>query len=233
MCGENEEILYDRRYVGGSPPRVRGKLVLARVLSRIGRITPACAGKTEFYGIALAWYEDHPRVCGENFSYRNILSVPNGSPPRVRGKHAGTYHRQSPQGITPACAGKTILSRPSKRPSEDHPRVCGENFLNFLPIKFFTGSPPRVRGKRRDKACADLRPRITPACAGKTVSGKPRSAQREDHPRVCGENLSISSCSFRVLGSPPRVRGKRVSLSACTVQDRITPACAGKTAGVS
>ena len=136
-------------------------------------------------------------MCGENFSYRNILSVPNGSPPRVRGKHAGTYHRQSPQGITPACAGKTILSRPSKRPSEDHPRVCGENFLNFLPIKFFTGSPPRVRGKRRDKACADLRPRITPACAGKTFKIEGANGVQKDHPRVCGENKSSSVGFFR------------------------------------
>ena len=168
MCGENEEILYDRRYVGGSPPRVRGKLVLARVLSRIGRITPACAGKTEFYGIALAWYEDHPRVCGENSLPRHEVINGTGSPPRVRGKPISRGVTGEPKRITPACAGKTFHIEIFCLFLTDHPRVCGENMRGHITDNPRKGSPPRVRGKLFFPARASARARITPACAGKT-----------------------------------------------------------------
>ena len=52
------------------------------------------------------------------------------------------------------------------------------------------GSPPRVRGKRYIAAVVDRGFRITPACAGKTLRHGGFSASRQDHPRVCGENLS-------------------------------------------
>ena len=86
VCGENLIVTAAVAASSGSPPRVRGKpLSEWERLTRL-RITPACAGKTEFHGIAFARNRDHPRVCGEN-SNSNFNSVKQkGSPPRVRGK---------------------------------------------------------------------------------------------------------------------------------------------------
>ena len=70
------------------------------------------------------------------------------------------------------------------------------------------GSPPRVRGKREHGILGELRRGITPACAGKTSSHKKTISPSVDHPRVCGENVSLSSKFFGFPGSPPRVRGK-------------------------
>ena len=71
--------------------------------------------------------EDHPRVCGENGL--NSISLPrsSGSPPRVRGKQIWLVVKMLSNRITPACAGKTRLSRLYYSYPRDHPRVCGEN----------------------------------------------------------------------------------------------------------
>ena len=50
-------------------------------------------------------------------------------------------------GITPACAGKTVIDFVSDSQSKDHPRVCGKNLSNFASFFDVVGSPPRVREK--------------------------------------------------------------------------------------
>ena len=86
----------------------------------------------------------------------------------MRGK-AGLFPAcDSGKGITPACAGKSMMSCTTLTVTGDHPRVCGEKgFVLYFKL-FPQGSPPRVRGKgalARDK---DGKPGITPACAGKS-----------------------------------------------------------------
>ena len=75
------------------------------------RITPACAGKTSSALICLSWSWDHPRVCGKNIS--DILKMVRvlGSPPRMREKRGTEYVAEKDLGITPACAGKTVLRK--------------------------------------------------------------------------------------------------------------------------
>ena len=153
---------------GGSPPRVRGKHPACDKREGSGRITPACAGKTERYQYAMYSWKDHPRVCGENCKPYHAAYFVKGSPPRVRGKlHVDSASRRAVR-ITPACAGKTHASTRSKLLVEDHPRVCGENPFLIFASKVFIGSPPRVRGKPVVCRRKHLPERITPACAGKT-----------------------------------------------------------------
>ena len=71
--------------------------------------------------------------------------------------------------------------------------------------------------------------RITPADAGKTSTMRFALAIVEDHPRGCGENLSLHLVTNSRQGSPPRMRGKPHALPAATAWDGITPADAGKT----
>ena len=74
-----------------------------------------------------------------------------GSPPHVRGKDALTEVAAVVAGITPACAGKSLI-----------PPLLGFGF---------TGSPPHVRGKDKQKNGFRYYNGITPACAGKRPSG--------------------------------------------------------------
>ncbi|MTR98696.1 hypothetical protein GMC93_01825 [Streptococcus parasanguinis] len=73
-----------------------------------------------------------------------------GSPPRVRGKLWPRVIRQVCHGITPACAGKTILEQ--------------------WAFQVFEDPPPRVRGKHESTSFFLQVFGITPACTGKTTN---------------------------------------------------------------
>ena len=152
-----------------------------------------------------------------------------GSPPRMRGKEASRKLRGTLKGITPAYAGKSQCNSSCTAGKWDHPRVCGE--------------------KPRQDSVGALEGRITPACAGKSLSGflelvtgvgsPPHvrgkagacthgQARHWDHPRVCGEKVFLSVPATSVLGSPPRMRGKVPFSIECGFCTGITPAYAGK-----
>ena len=146
----------------------------------------------------------------------------------MRGKVTIISTALKSMGITPACAGKR--PRAASRPAilQDHPRVCGEKFACIVLIYRPMGSPPRVRGKVTKKIFIGLGRRITPACAGKSVTKIARPEVCKDHPRVCGEKPIRFGCLVWGGGSPPRVRGKVLAVLPLVNELRITPACAGK-----
>ena len=176
----------------GSPPRVRGKLYRRTIHLSVMRITPAGAGKTRLRILLHPGQEDHPRGCGENFGFVNIVWAHQGSPPRVRGKLLfgiidARWHR-----ITPAGAGKTQSCTTRQSCTSDHPRGCGENHLHKTLELTAIGSPPRVRGKLAELTNHFVSHRITPAGAGKTPVYYQSVRFYRDHPRGCGENLKRS-----------------------------------------
>ena len=65
-----------------------------------------------------------------------------------------------------------------------------------------------MRGKEERVLIYRLAVGITPACAGKSVTGKGVDFDGKDHPRVCGEKVGQSGDVLEAVGSPPRVRGK-------------------------
>ena len=71
--------------------------------------------------------------------------------------------------------------------------------------------------------------RLIPACAGKTPDETENATWEEAHPRVCGENDSLSRFRGDVSGSSPRVRGKRGHCLRFWFLCGLIPACAGKT----
>ena len=172
----------------GSPPQVRGKRKRGTNDGKSKRITPAGAGKTSLPDCVGMEKEDHPRRCGENVvKTENKIVVP-GSPPQVRGKRSILRIGREPPRITPAGAGKTLSRSSSMYAQKDHPRRCGENWKLDLENAWEAGSPPQVRGKRLHIFLVYFLQRITPAGAGKTPTRTDMTAQREDHPRRCGEN---------------------------------------------
>ena len=195
----------------------------------MARITPAGAGKTFSSKRSNANCEDHPRRCGENLFVPDGQEIADGSPPQVRGKQLFTGKLNSNFRITPAGAGKTAGCVNCALQAKDHPRRCGENTGLVMSGCAYPGSPPQVRGKPAYCWTAGTAPRITPAGAGKTNQRRQRHEQQQDHPRRCGENLSVLSTSTPSRGSPPQVRGKLSNSSKTLLTNRITPAGAGKT----
>ena len=149
-------------------------------------------------------------MCGKNKLWHWQPYLPAGSPPRVREKLILKHARTKRNGITPACAGKTLWRSQSLNRTQDHPRVCGKNPHQIDTVLSSLGSPPRVREKPSSKSTLISSIGITPACAGKTYSMRTCKRLSRDHPRVCGKNDN------KVIDTE---KGSR-----------ITPACAGKTA---
>ena len=188
---------------------MRGKPSAAKTHGVYTGITPADAGKTD----PGAWMR-----------YQGV-----GSPPRMRGKLFLLSTSCCAFGITPADAGKTYRREMKKKELRDHPRGCGENFLQSHIQNVRTGSPPRMRGKLHIRACVFYSVGITPADAGKTLQRAYAVKSVRDHPRGCGENPCGLDRTNIAHGSPPRMRGKLGRPPKEINQTRITPADAGKT----
>ena len=135
---------------------------------------------------------DHPRVCGKNCQNFRHTEIIRGSPPRMREKPLLQRWEITPSGITPAYAGKTVFFEEQVRFDEDHPRVCGKNYMQGELDFSSAGSPPRMREKRPLMALGRELNRITPAYAGKTKSSLLNLVVVQDHPRVCGKNVLMS-----------------------------------------
>ena len=127
----------------------------------------------------------------------------------MRGKLHSSLTPSERQRITPAGAGKTIITGSSTSISP--------------------GSPPQVRGKHGGKNHPRIDNGITPAGAGKTMVQAAAAYSAGDHPRRCGENMLLFGLCMHERGSPPQVRGKHIGKIGNTFALRITPAGAGKT----
>ena len=86
----------------------------------------------------------------------------------MRGKVESGYLNDDETGITPAYAGKRLLSRWTPLFRWDHPRLCGEKFLRLVQPFQLLGSPPPMRGKGSDEQERQQLIGITPAYAGKS-----------------------------------------------------------------
>ena len=167
VCGEKSSPTSSHRKGQGSPPRMRGKaLAPAPTIDIIG-ITPAYAGKSRILSSFPTRFWDHPRVCGEKEICRKTQNIVPGSPPRMRGKAPYRPQRSPRPGITPAYAGKREMRSNGLTEGRDHPRVCGEKPAWKLVWNGLLGSPPRMRGKVRNRPLTRFGFRITPAYAGK------------------------------------------------------------------
>ena len=228
-CGANSSTRPRKARNAGSSPRVRGKQVLPVRRGLRLRIIPARAGQTKAHRTVSRNCSDHPRACGANGPPRPDSTPPNGSSPRVRGKHDIFSKGGFVGRIIPARAGQTRRSSCRYESRPDHPRACGAN-LEFAVIGNKTiGSSPRVRGKRRNTRSIDCCGRIIPARAGQTASECCSRCRPPDHPRACGANLLALKAVLIVSGSSPRVRGKLAREPVLAYVDRIIPARAGQT----
>ena len=106
LCGEKWSPVRTGQRKAGSPPPMRGKVLVAVQSQTDGGITPAYAGKRLRSLRSAPARGDHPRLCGEKYSMWLACGLFQGSPPPMRGKenHLSIFLTQF--GITPAYAGK-------------------------------------------------------------------------------------------------------------------------------
>ena len=126
LCGEKACLDCRQPARLGSPPPMRGKVIIIICQDDFIRITPAYAGKRcASDGIWRIW-QDHPRLCGEKDGSLIFEMAVMGSPPPMRGKVAIPVNVSQQFRITPAYAGKRIVVLRVPFCFEDHPRLCGE-----------------------------------------------------------------------------------------------------------
>ena len=167
------------------------KCLSGKKLTGVGRITPACAGKSGLAAAQKLLNQDHPRMCGEKVKRGYRGETPVGSPPHVRGKDEQFRGGEWIVGITPACAGKREKKEEKPVHFMDHPRMCGEKHSASLSSLSATGSPPHVRGKAAECFGVGVGVGITPACAGKRLKRSrsivPHAAIVPLFPSVCNK----------------------------------------------
>ena len=73
--------------------------------------------------------------------------VAPGSPPHARGRLEASGDGQPGEGITPACAGKTLGRGRRADALPDHPRMRGEDDNEVIALDLLRGSPPHARGR--------------------------------------------------------------------------------------
>ena len=147
MRGEKEPFLLFASESPGSPPHARGKVYLYELVRFLCGITPACAGKSQYFKHTCNTSQDHPRMRGEKRLGGAGNRRMNGSPPHARGKVIQKTGKCLVNGITPACAGKSKLPYYQESEIEDHPRMRGEKSLLRSVLRNSVGSPPHARGK--------------------------------------------------------------------------------------
>ena len=146
VCGEHTSQFTRFELAEGSSPRMRGTPAPYMVcIIRMG-IIPAYAGNTADTAARTTFRRDHPRVCGEHVSRGFPLPCFPGSSPRMRGTHCPPRSRKGRAGIIPAYAGNTMIFFAGLASERDHPRVCGEHFVQDLVPYEAKGSSPRMRG---------------------------------------------------------------------------------------
>ena len=145
---------------------------------------------------------------GEDVGFNERQACVWGSPPHARGRRTAKSQKVSARRITPACAGKTCSVVACFESGVDHPRMRGEDSMKSRPPFAKSGSPPHARGRPAGRRRLQVRPWITPACAGKTTGSCRASRMLADHPRMRGEDKEDPAFLADWRGSPPHARGR-------------------------
>ena len=151
---------------------MRGTQPIHYPLTANQRIIPAHAGNTQKEIQRPKADQDHPRACGEHSRAYGHRASQTGSSPRMRGTLVIALRPESCMRIIPAHAGNTAAGLTQQQEPGDHPRACGEHYVQKYTIFDNPGSSPRMRGTRYSNQRRTRCNRIIPAHAGNTTGGR-------------------------------------------------------------
>ena len=153
--------------------------------------------------------------------------------PHARGLRAVAEGGAEPLGIIPARAGFTQPHTGHRPGHGDHPRSRGVYPHTETPVWSAEGSSPLARGLPHPPSTLAHAGGIIPARAGFTIGEPAPSTRAWDHPRSRGvyrQQYRAYACS---PGSSPLARGLRHSMRQLRDAERIIPARAGFTLGLT
>ena len=208
---------------------MRGRHPALRVDQRLRGLTPANAGTTKSCWVRERCVGAHPRECGDDPVPAIGGTACKGSPPRMRGRLGVSAASATAAWLTPANAGTTRPLLFARSRARAHPRECGDDVQLRDAFRRVFGSPPRMRGRRRERRIPPSHGGLTPANAGTTLRGLKRQWHSAAHPRECGDDTMTLALASLSAGSPPRMRGRRMARSRRMAARRLTPANAGTT----
>ena len=208
---------------------MRGRRHAAAASAASSRNTPADAGTTGDVGPRCCHGSEHPRGCGDDRQPRPGRGWTGGTPPRMRGRRPGLDCGGAWGRNTPADAGTTRVPSGTPSGTPEHPRGCGDDVVVAGEGRLVAGTPPRMRGRRRESAAIAGERGNTPADAGTTTGYPPARRCRTEHPRGCGDDRVASRNASTLAGTPPRMRGRRDLGAGLEREHRNTPADAGTT----
>ena len=107
LRGEQRQIRNNQNRAVGSPPLTRGTAAFRQQKRGGTGITPAYAGNSPLNDCCITYTEDHPRLRGEQETWRRCGRCCRRSPPLTRGTVLTTCINARKQGITPAYAGNS------------------------------------------------------------------------------------------------------------------------------
>ena len=150
------------------------------------------------------------------------VSCEAGTAPGDHPRSRGVYERRRPK--VPRTSGSSPLARGLRDP----PTGAGTTKLAGS-----TGSSPLARGLHPPQRSHQERLRIIPARAGFTLGTRTGVRARPDHPRSRGVYRLPTTRPRQASGSSPLARGLRLHVDERPGHDRIIPARAGFTEGMS
>jgi len=152
----------------GTPPRGRGRHGSGGSVEHEAGNTPARAGTTASSEISSPVRPEHPRAGGDDTNDEVGAVRAVGTPPRGRGRPAGTSLLCRANRNTPARAG-TTSRRPAVSPgAAEHPRAGGDDRMRTTIRDPGSGTPPRGRGRPHLRGLPGAGQGNTPARAGTT-----------------------------------------------------------------
>ncbi len=136
--------------------------------------------------------------------------------------------RSTFNGNTPAYAGKIRGVRARDGANREHPRIRGEDRLDWSDPSSSVGTPPHTRGRSIAPIAHADGHGNTPAYAGKMRCDHLVLDWPREHPRIRGEDIAVAVTLASFAGTPPHTRGRYVGEALVQLRQGNTPAYAGK-----
>ncbi len=151
---------------------------------------------------------DHPHACGDKRVLNVLMTIAQGSSPRVWGQvltytSVYVYCR-----IIPTRVGTSHIGNSKHIIRPDHPHACGDKTLSSKSLKDCWGSSPRVWGQDSFISIEMTSFRIIPTRVGTSLEALDAVPCVLDHPHACGDKSSLSFLAKEEQGSSPRVWGQ-------------------------
>ena len=215
--------------VQGLPLHAQGIPIARKQQIKAAGITPACTGNTFFLSFFCNVRWDYPCMRREYQMTQTAMHPQIGLPLHAQGILRMNNFLNTATGITPACAGNTLLIFLSFMSVRDYPCMRREYLTASNCLNDPEGLPLHAQGILSLSSCRHASDGITPACAGNTTEFDYEATKSWDYPCMRRE-YDAHYCLDKIdTGLPLHAQGIPGITCRKALECGITPACAGNT----